>query len=147
MLWSGLAFALLAAAHASDVLKTSLGPVKGYTEGDVQYFRGAPPLRGHAVRRDSRCNHCAFSARPTRAGIPFAEPPTGKNRFRPPQPKAPWSETREAGTWPSESCDCGGAAAAMRVCASDVFSPHSWILCLPDNTKNLKRQERKGKNF
>lgn len=29
-------------------------------------------------------------------GVPYAAPPTGANRFRPPQPSEPWSEPRDA---------------------------------------------------
>lgn len=28
--------------------------------------------------------------------VPFAEPPVGDNRFRPPKPKQPWTETLDA---------------------------------------------------
>ncbi|KAM9061848.1 pyrethroid hydrolase Ces2e-like isoform X1 [Sarcophilus harrisii] len=34
-------------------------------------------------------------------GIPFARPPTGALRFSPPQPPEPWSEVREATSYPS----------------------------------------------
>ncbi|VDO93801.1 unnamed protein product [Heligmosomoides polygyrus] len=30
--------------------------------------------------------------------VPFAEPPTGEQRFRPPKPKKPWNETVVANT-------------------------------------------------
>ncbi|KAK6050350.1 hypothetical protein COOONC_12145, partial [Cooperia oncophora] len=30
--------------------------------------------------------------------VPFAEPPTGEQRFRPPKPKKPWNETITANT-------------------------------------------------
>ena len=33
-------------------------------------------------------------------GIPFAEPPTGKNRWRAPQPRAPWAGVRESEVQP-----------------------------------------------
>lgn len=48
------------------VVKTKYGPVRGETEGDVFVFRG----------------------------IRFAEPPTGRLRFRPPVPPAAWTEIR-----------------------------------------------------
>jgi para-nitrobenzyl esterase len=50
------------------VVRTSSGPVKGETEGGVLVYRG----------------------------IPFAEPPTGELRFRPPVPPRAWPEVRPA---------------------------------------------------
>jgi para-nitrobenzyl esterase len=44
-------------------------------------------------------------------GIPFAQPPTGARRFRPPEPAAPWSGVREAdafgGAAPQNALDVG----------------------------------------
>jgi para-nitrobenzyl esterase len=54
---------VVAFSDASNLMKTTLGTVRGYTDGSVTYFKG----------------------------IPFAAPPTGANRFRPPQPAQPWS--------------------------------------------------------
>lgn len=34
-------------------------------------------------------------------GIPFAEPPVGKRRFRPAEPKRPWSDVFDATSYPS----------------------------------------------
>lgn len=34
-------------------------------------------------------------------GIPFGEPPVGKRRFRPPEPKRPWSDLLEANAYPN----------------------------------------------
>lgn len=66
------------AAPADPLLiETDLGPVQG-TESDVEDVR-------------------AF------LNIPFAAPPTGENRWRPPQPPEPWEEPLEA-TEPGPSC-------------------------------------------
>jgi len=54
--------------NCDDILNTSHGPVKGYTSGGIQYFRG----------------------------IPFAAPPIGENRFKPPQPLKSWSTPKPA---------------------------------------------------
>ena len=50
------------------LVNTTLGPVDGSTSGSVNVWRG----------------------------IPFAAPPLGANRFRPPQPHAPWTSPRPA---------------------------------------------------
>ena len=54
-------------ASAPEV-KTASGVVKGALEEDVAVFKG----------------------------IPYAAPPVGENRWRPPQPVTPWKEVRDA---------------------------------------------------
>ena len=56
------------AAPASLTVNTTLGPVEGESSDGVNYWRG----------------------------LPFAAPPVGANRFRPPQPASPWSKPRPA---------------------------------------------------
>lgn len=55
-------------AAAGPTVSTPDGPVEGFTVGDVDAFRG----------------------------IPYAAPPTGDNRYRPPQPVSKWTSTLQA---------------------------------------------------
>jgi para-nitrobenzyl esterase len=59
---------LVACAERSDTVRTANGLIEGVTEAGVTVFKG----------------------------VPFAAPPVGKLRWKPPQPAAPWSGTLEA---------------------------------------------------
>jgi para-nitrobenzyl esterase len=53
---------------AGCIVETTVGPVRGEQAGGLAIFHG----------------------------IPYAAPPTGERRFRPPEPAAPWRELRDA---------------------------------------------------
>ena len=61
-------WALLSTVAAAPLVQTAEGPVRGHEQNGVRVF----------------------------TGIPYAAPPLGALRFRPPQPHAPWTEILEA---------------------------------------------------
>jgi para-nitrobenzyl esterase len=66
-LTSVLALCAGAALAQAQVVRAPTGPVSGVQQGDLAVFRG----------------------------IPYAQPPVGANRWRPPLPASPWTEVRQ----------------------------------------------------
>ena len=74
--WAALAAAVFAQPAAAPVVQTESGPVRGVVTPD-----------GRAIFR----------------AIPFARPPLGVLRWRPPEPAPPWTEVRDA-VRPAPAC-------------------------------------------
>lgn len=99
-----LGLATAASAQLWDqVIKTSLGPVKGY-----KYFNQTT-LETYFNRSES--NVTAY------LGIPFAADTGYQNRWKPPQPREPWNTTLNATTW-GPACPTGGNSYISEDCLS-----------------------------
>ncbi|MFN8156972.1 MAG: carboxylesterase family protein [Candidatus Nanopelagicales bacterium] len=79
------------AATGGPTVTTTSGPVAGVSEHGLAVFRG----------------------------IPFAAPPTGANRFKAPQPVAPWSSPRDSSRY---GAACAQVPDAIELAPSDPIS-------------------------
>ncbi len=103
-----ISFSLIAQPTSGPIVQTASGKVQGVTEGDVAVFKG----------------------------IPFAAPPVGEFRWRPPQPVKAWEGVRDASQF-GASCAQGGWGAAPGTIAQGSSEDCLYLnLWTPANTKS-----------
>ena len=93
--------------EASPIVKTVSGSVRGVTEADVSVFKG----------------------------IPFAAPPVGEFRWRPPQPIKAWDGVRDASKFGSNCAQAGWGAAPGTISEGSSEDGLYLNLWLPAGTK------------
>jgi para-nitrobenzyl esterase len=89
----------------SPIVKTVSGLVQGIIDGDVSIFKG----------------------------IPYAAPPVGEFRWRPPQTVKPWTEIRDASQYGLNCAQAGWGAAPGTISEGSGFMvAHLYLVAAPN---------------
>ena len=131
LLWVGLLLVLLAALSSSEPPYRTVPAVEGETSGVTAPVTVAQGTLTGVTTADGAVE--------VYAGIPYAAPPVGDNRWRPPQPAEPWEGVRACDRFAPMSMqpETNTAFASL----TDIFVYHSFRISLKDNWREARSED------